>query len=225
MRLFHGGLEVLVGVIHSVSVLLLFPRPLPPEELTKLIYEASGQDISIAVLTQVSGPSLGSSGISAATQTLKSRLLMCLCQEIVVYLAMYVRAQPSLFVEMLRLRIGLIIQVMATELARSLNCSGGILKGGSHCLSPPNSSFSCHQSCIWENLTRLFSGEEASESLMNLSPFDMKNLLHHILSGKEFGVERSSKLVFLSFPFSVILTPTSFLLYLTLTHPCLCKYK
>lgn len=33
--------------------LLLFPRPLPPEELTKLIYEASGQDISIAVLTQV----------------------------------------------------------------------------------------------------------------------------------------------------------------------------
>ncbi|XP_036030015.1 phosphorylase b kinase regulatory subunit alpha, liver isoform isoform X5 [Onychomys torridus] len=103
--------------------------PLPPEELIKLIYEASGQDISIAVLTQ----------------------------EIVVYLAMYVRAQPSLFAEMLRLRIGLIIQVMATELARSLNCSG----------------------------------EEASESLMNLSPFDMKNLLHHILSGKEFGVERS----------------------------------
>lgn len=41
-----------------------------------------------------------------------------------VYLAMYVRAQPSLFVEMLRLRVGLIIQVMATELARSLNCSG-----------------------------------------------------------------------------------------------------
>ncbi|MBW04728.1 Phosphorylase b kinase regulatory subunit alpha, liver isoform, partial [Eschrichtius robustus] len=80
-----------------------------------------------------------------------------LAEEIVVYLAMYVRAQPSLFVEMLRLRIGLIIQVMATELARSLNCSG----------------------------------EEASESLMNLSPFDMKNLLHHILSGKEFGVERS----------------------------------
>lgn len=36
-------------------------------------------------------------------------------------------------------------------------------------------------------------GEEASESLMSLSPFDMKNLLHHILSGKEFGVERSSE--------------------------------
>uniref|UniRef100_A0A8B9TNB2 Phosphorylase b kinase regulatory subunit n=1 Tax=Anas platyrhynchos TaxID=8839 RepID=A0A8B9TNB2_ANAPL len=107
----------------------IITNPLPPEELTDLIYEASGQDISIAVLTQ----------------------------EIIMYLAMYVRSQPSLFMEMLRLRIGLIIQVMATELARSLKCSG----------------------------------EEASESLMNLSPFDMKNLLHHILSGKEFGVERS----------------------------------
>ncbi|XP_043929002.1 phosphorylase b kinase regulatory subunit alpha, liver isoform isoform X2 [Protopterus annectens] len=105
--------------------------PLPPEELIKLIYEASGDDISVAVLTQ----------------------------EIIVYLAMYVRSHPSLFEEMLRLRIGLIIQVMATELARSLNCSG----------------------------------EEASESLMNLSPSDMKKLLHHILSGKEFGVERSMR--------------------------------
>uniref|UniRef100_A0A4W5MGY4 Phosphorylase b kinase regulatory subunit n=1 Tax=Hucho hucho TaxID=62062 RepID=A0A4W5MGY4_9TELE len=105
--------------------------PLPPEELNSLIYEASGQDISIAVLTQ----------------------------EIMVYLAMYIRSQPALFGDMLRLRIGLIMQVMATELARSLHCSG----------------------------------EEASESLMNLSPSDMKNLLHHILSGKEFGVERSMR--------------------------------
>ncbi|XP_056234949.1 phosphorylase b kinase regulatory subunit alpha, liver isoform isoform X3 [Seriola aureovittata] len=105
--------------------------PLPPEELNTLIYEASGQDISIAVLTQ----------------------------EIMVYLAMYVRSQPALFGDMLRLRIGLIMQVMATELARSLHCSG----------------------------------EEASESLMSLSPFGMKNLLHHILSGKEFGVERSMR--------------------------------
>ncbi|XP_036442942.1 phosphorylase b kinase regulatory subunit alpha, liver isoform isoform X2 [Colossoma macropomum] len=105
--------------------------PLPPEELNNLIYEASGQDISIAVLTQ----------------------------EIMVYLAMYVRSQPALFGDMLRLRIGLIMQVMATELARSLHCSG----------------------------------EEASEGLMNLSPSDMKNLLHHILSGKEFGVEKSMR--------------------------------
>uniref|UniRef100_A0AAX7UI38 Phosphorylase b kinase regulatory subunit n=1 Tax=Astatotilapia calliptera TaxID=8154 RepID=A0AAX7UI38_ASTCA len=105
--------------------------PLPPDELNNLIYEASGQDISVAVVTQ----------------------------EIMVYLAMYVRSQPALFGDMLRLRIGLIMQVMATELARSLHCSG----------------------------------EEASESLMSLSPFGMKNLLHHILSGKEFGVERSMR--------------------------------
>jgi len=37
---------------------------------------------------------------------------------------MSIRTQPSLFSEMFRLRIGLIIQVMATELAQSLNCSG-----------------------------------------------------------------------------------------------------
>lgn len=41
-----------------------------------------------------------------------------------VYLAMYIRSQPVLFGDMLRLRIGLIMQVMATELARSLHCSG-----------------------------------------------------------------------------------------------------
>ncbi|XP_041111582.1 phosphorylase b kinase regulatory subunit alpha, skeletal muscle isoform-like isoform X2 [Polyodon spathula] len=107
--------------------------PLPLDELTKLIDDASAQNINIAVLTQ----------------------------EIMVYLAMYIRTQPSLFTEMFRLRIGLIIQVMTTELAQSLNCSG----------------------------------EEATESLMSLSPSDLKNLLHHILSGKEFGVERSMRSV------------------------------
>uniref|UniRef100_A0A2K5CPW7 Phosphorylase b kinase regulatory subunit n=1 Tax=Aotus nancymaae TaxID=37293 RepID=A0A2K5CPW7_AOTNA len=103
--------------------------PLPYEVLTQLIDEASEGDMSISILTQ----------------------------EIMVYLAMYMRTQPGLFAEMFRLRIGLIIQVMATELAHSLRCSA----------------------------------EEAMEGLMNLSPSAMKNLLHHILSGKEFGVERS----------------------------------
>ncbi|KAM6144074.1 phosphorylase b kinase regulatory subunit alpha, skeletal muscle isoform 5-T5 [Erethizon dorsatum] len=103
--------------------------PLPYETLTQLIDEASEGDMSISILTQ----------------------------EIMVYLAMYMRTQPGLFAEMFRLRIGLIIQVMATELAQSLRCSA----------------------------------EEAREGLMNLSPSAMKNLLHHILSGKEFGVERS----------------------------------
>uniref|UniRef100_A0A8C2XLA6 Phosphorylase b kinase regulatory subunit n=1 Tax=Cyclopterus lumpus TaxID=8103 RepID=A0A8C2XLA6_CYCLU len=103
--------------------------PIPPDQLAALIDEASGNNISVAILTQ----------------------------EIMVYLAMCIRTQPSLFSEMFRLRIGLIIQVMATELAQSLNCSG----------------------------------EEATESLMSLGPSELKNLLHHILSGKEFGVQRS----------------------------------
>uniref|UniRef100_A0A8C8SWE8 Phosphorylase b kinase regulatory subunit n=1 Tax=Pelusios castaneus TaxID=367368 RepID=A0A8C8SWE8_9SAUR len=109
------------------------PSPVPYEELTRLIDEASEKNMSVSILTQ----------------------------EIMVYLAMYMRTQPSLFAEMFRLRIGLIIQVMATELAHSLHCSA----------------------------------EEATESLMNLSPSDMKSLLHHILSGKEFGVEKSVRSV------------------------------
>ncbi|XP_058480915.1 phosphorylase b kinase regulatory subunit alpha, skeletal muscle isoform isoform X2 [Solea solea] len=105
--------------------------PVPPDQLAALIDEASDNNISVAILTQ----------------------------EIMVYLAMSIRTQPSLFSEMFRLRIGLIIQVMATELAQSLNCSG----------------------------------EEATDSLMSLSPSELKNLLHHILSGKEFGVQRSMR--------------------------------
>ncbi|NWH15439.1 KPB1 kinase, partial [Grus americana] len=107
--------------------------PIPYEELVRLIDEASEKNLSVSILTQ----------------------------EIMVYLAMYMRTQPALFVEMFRIRIGLIIQVMATELAHSLHCSAG----------------------------------EATENLMNLSPSDMKSLLYHILSGKEFGVERSVRSV------------------------------
>uniref|UniRef100_UPI00398E4BF5 phosphorylase b kinase regulatory subunit alpha, skeletal muscle isoform-like isoform X7 n=1 Tax=Pristiophorus japonicus TaxID=55135 RepID=UPI00398E4BF5 len=103
--------------------------PLPPDELTKLIEEASEQNSSLAILTQ----------------------------EVVVYLAMYIRTEPNLFAEMFRLRIGLIIQVMASELANCLKCSG----------------------------------EEATEHLMSMRPFDLKTLLHHILSGKEFKVEKN----------------------------------
>ncbi|XP_049322411.1 phosphorylase b kinase regulatory subunit alpha, skeletal muscle isoform isoform X2 [Astyanax mexicanus] len=103
--------------------------PLPPDKLARLIDEASENNLTIAILTQ----------------------------EIMVFLAMSIRTQPNLFSEMFRIRIGLILQVMVTELAQSLNCSG----------------------------------EEATESLMNLSPFELNNLLLHILSGKEFGVQRS----------------------------------
>lgn len=45
-------------------------------------------------------------------------------QELLVYLGIFVRIEPSLFNEMLRLRVGLIIEVMVAELARSLDCSG-----------------------------------------------------------------------------------------------------
>ncbi|KAI1902606.1 hypothetical protein AGOR_G00017660, partial [Albula goreensis] len=107
--------------------------PMAPDKLARLIDQGSENNITIAILTQ----------------------------EIMVFLAMIIRTQPGLFSEMFRLRIGLIIQVMATELAQSLNCSG----------------------------------EEATESLMNLSPSELKTLLHHILSGKEFGVQRSVRSV------------------------------
>ena len=44
--------------------------------------------------------------------------------------------------------------------------------------------------------TLICSGEEATDHLLNLSPFEMKNLLHHIMSGKEFAIS-SGKLVLL----------------------------
>lgn len=84
-----------------------------------------------------------------------------LTQELMVYLAMFIRTEPQLFHEMLRLRVGLIIQVMAKELSRTLNCDG----------------------------------EVASDHLLNLSPFEMKNLLYHILSGKEFAVSSGNFIV------------------------------
>lgn len=85
-----------------------------------------------------------------------------LTQELMVYLAMFIRTEPQLFHEMLRLRVGLIIQVMAKELSRTLNCDG----------------------------------EQASEHLLNLSPFEMKNLLYHILSGKEFAVSSGKMFIY-----------------------------
>ena len=45
-------------------------------------------------------------------------------QEILIYLAMFIRTEPKLFNEMLRMRVGLIIQVMASELSRTFKCSG-----------------------------------------------------------------------------------------------------
>lgn len=41
-------------------------------------------------------------------------------------------------------------------------------------------------------------GDEASEHLLNLSPFEVKMLLHHILSGKEFVVKSGKFIVCIS---------------------------
>jgi phosphorylase kinase alpha/beta subunit len=125
-------------------------RPLPSKELRQIINKAHGGDQSTAMLTQ----------------------------ELLVFLAMFIRTEPQLFSEMLRLRVGLIIQVMASELGRALKCSG----------------------------------QEASEHLLNLSPYEMKMLLHHILSGKEFGVKGGN--TFLSFYSRV--PRVSFLVFLSL---------
>ncbi|XP_033631487.1 probable phosphorylase b kinase regulatory subunit alpha isoform X1 [Asterias rubens] len=108
----------------------IITAPLPPKQLHKVIKEACGEDRSSAVLTQ----------------------------ELLVYLAMFIRTEPKLFNEMLRLRVGLIMQVMTSELARTMGCPG----------------------------------DKAYEHLMSLSPYELKDLLHHILSGKEFGISAVS---------------------------------
>ncbi|XP_073254168.1 phosphorylase b kinase regulatory subunit alpha, skeletal muscle isoform-like isoform X1 [Porites lutea] len=108
-------------------------RPLPPDEMKNIIFSVFGEDMSTGVVTQ----------------------------ELLVYLGIFVRTEPSLFNEMLRLRVGLIIEVMVAELARSLDCSG----------------------------------EDAAEYFMNLSPFEMKMLLYHILSGKELVVPNENESV------------------------------
>uniref|UniRef100_A0A0K0EFG0 Phosphorylase b kinase regulatory subunit n=1 Tax=Strongyloides stercoralis TaxID=6248 RepID=A0A0K0EFG0_STRER len=73
-----------------------------------------------------------------------------LAQEVIVALGSLVRTDPKLFIEMFRLRIALIVQVMASELARIKNL--GI--------------------------------EEASLHLLYLSPFEIKEMIHALLSGR-----------------------------------------
>ncbi|KAL1444577.1 hypothetical protein MTO96_029755 [Rhipicephalus appendiculatus] len=70
-------------------------RPLSTKELRIIIARAHRNDQSTAMLTQ----------------------------ELLAYLAMFIRTDPHLFSEMLSLRVGLIIQVMAAELARATKTS------------------------------------------------------------------------------------------------------
>ncbi|XP_071846490.1 probable phosphorylase b kinase regulatory subunit alpha isoform X4 [Apostichopus japonicus] len=108
----------------------IITAPLPPNELEKVIYNSCGDDRSCAVLTQ----------------------------ELLIYLSLFIRTEPHLFTQMFRLRVGLIMQVMTSELARAMNCDA----------------------------------EDAYEQLVTLSPYELKELLHHILSGREFGVSITS---------------------------------
>ncbi|XP_066919156.1 phosphorylase b kinase regulatory subunit alpha, liver isoform-like [Clytia hemisphaerica] len=74
----------------------IIDQPLPPRALKKLIYSSCGCDSSSAVLTQ----------------------------EILTYLAMFVKTHPALFDGMLQIRIGLIMEVMAAEYARTTGLTG-----------------------------------------------------------------------------------------------------
>lgn len=124
------GLHLLPGAGGDTGLSLTsschsLPSPIPYEELVHLIDEASEKNLSVSILTQVKGwGQRGTSwlGVGCGEQPWGDVPLSL--QEIMVYLAMYMRTQPALFAEMFRIRIGLIIQVMATELAHSLRCSG-----------------------------------------------------------------------------------------------------
>ena len=63
---------------------------------------------------------------------------------------MFVRTEPRLFHEMIRIRIGLIIAVMTTELSRCLSCSGIIL------LLPTNNICDIHDFIIMLLPVRLY---------------------------------------------------------------------
>lgn len=111
------------------------------------ICSACGGDHSAVALTQVTTISEPSCVYPVTRSNIK--------QEILVYLAMFIKAEPQLFNEMLRLRIGLIQNVMVTELA---------------------------------SITGL-SSEDATERLLSYTPFQLKIMLHHIFSRKEFILE------------------------------------
>ncbi len=101
-------------------------NPIPNEQIYQLIKQVCDKDVSMIMITQ----------------------------ELLIYLGLFVSIEPQLFEGMIRLRLGLIVQIMIGELERTLNCSV----------------------------------EEATDHLLNLSPFELKTLLHMIISGKELGV-------------------------------------
>uniref|UniRef100_A0A1I8F2B1 Phosphorylase b kinase regulatory subunit n=1 Tax=Macrostomum lignano TaxID=282301 RepID=A0A1I8F2B1_9PLAT len=127
VRYTAGMLEKAVENLPVCITDLLVRQKQSSQQLRELIKQASFNDLTLGVLTQ----------------------------EVLVYLSMLARTEPQLFANMYRIRVGLIIRVMGTEIGRSLRLNA----------------------------------EDATEHLLSLSPFEMKTLLHHILSGKEFHAE------------------------------------
>ena len=84
--------------------------------------------------------------------------MVMLTQEILIFLHTFISTEPQLFAGMIRIRVGLIVQVMLGELQRALQSSD----------------------------------EDTTDHLLNLSPYEIKCLLHIILSGKEFGITEYS---------------------------------
>jgi len=94
------------------------------------------------------------------TATGNDPTMVMLTQEILIFLQTFISTEPQLFAGMIRIRVGLIVQVMLGELKRTLQSSD----------------------------------EDTTDHLLNLSPHEIKCLLHIILSGKEFGItEHSTK--------------------------------
>lgn len=125
-------------------------RPCTSAELLKIIIRVCGDDYTAVSITQ----------------------------EILVYLAMFIRSEPELFAEMLRLRIGLIHNVMVLELSRTMSVSCEL-----HYVT-------LHYIALTLGMV-ILPAEDAVEKLLDLSPFDLKHLLHLIFSSKEFTVDES----------------------------------
>ena len=121
--------QVTVGLPGNELIVSLDRAALKSRDLILIIYNAYRGDESMTMLTQ----------------------------ELLVYLSMFIQTEPELFHGMMRLRIGLIIQVMVSEVERCL---------------------------------KLQDNDEATDELMSLSPYEMRNLLHHIMSGREFGINK-----------------------------------
>lgn len=124
--------QVTVGMPPHHEVIVSGGAALKSRDLMHLIHNAYCGDESMTVLTQ----------------------------ELLVYLSMFIQTEPELYHGMLRLRIGLIIQVMVSEMARCL---------------------------------KFKDDDDAADELMTLSPYEMRNLLHHIMSGREFRIKPAQK--------------------------------